>query len=219
MVFRLIEKGTRFNIESSAKNSESGVRMIGSLYEPANDIVLLIEGDDLYEYCAALTSVAVFTVQFQRGSKEYTFEAKFERVLTINNVKLTEVIAVSMISVGPRRSTWRFGMMLDVNIYTKNENEDTNPDFTGQTYDISCDSIGIWSNGEILNTNGRYNISFSLRTRDSFRIPAKLLRKKPAPKISLYKYDYVFIFEYTDDQRTKTRLLDSLIKSNLNLSK
>jgi len=219
MVYRLIEKGTMMNLEFKDKLTNQAVSHKGFLHEPARDIVLQLEGDALYDYCNILPHNTPMTLIFHRGQKEFSFEGKLETVTVIGGVKLTELTAMGVIKESHRRLTRRFIMTVDVSLFTQKDS--TNPDIRavckGQSYDISCDSVSIWSNDEIKNLNDLFYAKFILFGRENFNIPAKILKKKSAPKTSFYKNEYILLFDFSADQREKTRLLDAFIKNSLEL--
>ena len=215
MVFRLIEKGTVLDIEIADKLTGQTNRIKGEHYDIVKETVLLIESEMLYGYCASKEEPVSMTVTFYRGKNEYMFEARCDHVMIKNDRKLTEVTALSSISEAGRRATNRFGMLLDVELFERDDTGDVKPLFVGQSYDISCDSLGIWANFNIEQDDRIYFTKFTLFHKDTFNIPAKLLRKKNAPKSSFYRYDYVFMFDYSEGLQSKKKLLDEFIINSL----
>ena len=112
-------------------------------------------------------------------------------------------------------------MTVDVSLFTQKDS--TNPDIRavcrGQSYDISCDSISIWSNDELKNLSDLFYAKFILFGRESFNIAAKILKKKPAPKTSFFRNEYILLFDFSADQKEKNRLLDSFIKNSLEMGR
>ena len=215
MVFRLIEKGTMFNFEFKDKTTDTVVLHKGFLYEPARDIVMFIEGDDLYKYCAAIPQNTPLSVVFHRGQKEFSFDGRYDDVLIKDEHKITEITAMGVINESHRRMTRRFVMTIDVSLYEQRDNADIRAVCTGQSYDVSCDSVSIWSNDNLENMNVVYYMKFVLFLKEHFNLPAKILRKKPAPPSSFFKYEYILLFDFSSDQKEKYRLLDAFIKNSI----
>ena len=219
MVYRLIHQGTVLNIDFKDKIANSKITHKGFLHEPVRDIVLLLEGDDLYEYCSALPRNTLMSIAFYRGQTEFSFEAKLESVLMKNDKKLTEVTAIGVIKENSRRLTRRFLITVDVGVFTQKDNLDLRPVCSGQSYDISCDSISIWSSDNLAMSSTPYYVRFVLFNRDVFNLPAKLLRRKNAPSTSMYRNEYVLLYDFASDMREKNRLLDAFIRNFIEMSK
>ena len=219
MVFRLIDKDTMFNIEFTDKKNNTSVSHKGFLYEPARDIVLYIEGDALHDYCAALPKNTVASLVFYRGQNEFSFEGKYEGVSIKNGKKLTEITGIGVIRENSRRLTRRFDMSIDASLFLQKNNADIRAVCSGQTHDISCDSMSLWSNDNVEDQNALYYARFTLFYKDHFNLPAKMLKRKNAPPSSFFRYEYVFLFDFSSDQNEKKRLLDAFIKNSIEASR
>jgi len=187
----------------------------GTLYEPAMGIILLVEGEALHNYCASNPAGLMFKVTFYRGMKEYAFEGKFNRTLIKSGKKMAEIAAFGIMTENARRATRRFDMVLDVEFIPQNASADRDHTYSGQSYDVSCDGIGLMTNVNLDISDKRYIMNFTLYGKDNFSIPAKILRKKNVLNASAYKYDYAFLFDYSQSLKEKSRLLDTFIKNSL----
>lgn len=219
MIYRLIEKGTMFNLEFGDKLTNAAVSHKGFLHVPARDIVLLVEGDKLHNYCAQLPPGSPVALSFYRGANEFAFEGKIDGAYVKDNVKLTEITAIGIISERLRRATRRFTVTVGVELYPQKHGADTAAACVGQSYDISCDALSIWSNDDIEVTGATYNVKFTLFNRENFSVPAKILRKRHAPATSFFKHDYVMLFDFESEPKEKNRLLDTFIKNSLELNR
>jgi len=215
LVYRLIEKGTTFNLEFKNKLTNENVAHSGALYESVRDIVLLLTGDGLYDYCSGLPQNALASFVFHRGQTVFSFEGKYEGSLIKNGVKLTEFTAIGVIKESSRRVTQRFTISVDAALYPHRDAAGQNAVCSGRTSDISCDSISLLSNDNIDISDARYYAKFVLFGRESFSLPAKFMRKNYAPPSLPYRYIYVILFDFSSDQREKNRLLDAFIKNSL----
>lgn len=215
MVFRLIDKNTMMNLQFLDKLSNTTVSHKGFLHEPVRDIVLRLSGDALYDYCRSLPQAYPLFAAFHRGEKEFSFDARFDGIMVAGNTKLTEITAMGVIHENHRRATRRFAMTLDAALYSTKESDGEHALYNGQTYDISCDSVSIWTNDTIKDEKSPYYVKFTLFNKDSFNIPVRLLKKKSAPTTSYFRHDYVFLFDFETDVSEKNRLLDAFIMNSL----
>jgi len=215
VVYRLIDDKTSFKIEivNKRKNTKSAFACV--LHEPVKDTSLILENDDLHDFCVTLSPNAPMHLSFIQDVKEYAFEAKFDMVLIKNDVKLTEVTAIGVIKESSRRATKRFGVIAGIELYDEKDGKDMKPLYTGQSYDISCDAVSLLSNGDLELSDKLYYTRFKLFGKENFVIPARLLKKRPAPLSSFYRYEYVFLFDLKDDRATKNRLLDAFIINSI----
>jgi len=215
LVYRHIEKGTRFSIEVTDKQNNTNISFSGSLHEPVKDTTLVISNDQLFDYCAVLPSTVLMTFNFMHGEKSYSFEAKYDLAVTRDGVKLTEATAIGILKESSRRATKRFGVLLEVELLDQKDGSDVKPVCAGQSYDMSCDALSLWSNANLDQSERIYYARFKLFNRDTFIIPSRMLRKKSAPLSSFFRYEYVFLFYYNEDMTTKNRVLDAFINNSL----
>lgn len=216
MVVRFIENGTLFDIVLSSDIAGLNVQLKGSLYEVVRNTILLVEGSDLYEFCSDKPSGMRFNLVFYRGLKEYSFLGKFERVLTKDSYRLTEISAISGIEERNRRTMPRLEVSVPVKLYVKTEQNAREMVCEGQTVDISFDAICFLSNEKLeIPDNSKFYVEFTLHKYDKFYLPASLVRKGSAPQTVQYKYDYAFVFDFSENQAEKSRMLTSFFQSRL----
>ena len=98
-----IDRGTVLYIEVLAGNPCSNIKLDGLLHETNGKAVLLVAGDEFYEYCVSQSSRIRVRIAFFRGKTRFSFDGEVERALMRYGVKLTEIVANTEINVKQSR--------------------------------------------------------------------------------------------------------------------
>lgn len=212
MKIHFIEKGTLLYVAILAENPVSAKELNGSLHETQSDTTLFIDGSDLFEYCLNQPTGIRLSVTFFRGVMKYSFFGKFERTLIKHSVQLTEITAVSGIEEKNRRSFARLRLSMPAKLYVENESS-TELICTGEAFDISFAAICYLTNDKISKLDdSKFFVEFTLHKSDNFYLPVKLIRNGNAPQSLRFKFDYVFLFDFSEDCKERDRLINSFFK-------
>lgn len=216
MDVRFIENGTLFDIVYLSDLPGLEIKLKGALYEIVRSTVLHVEGVDLYDFCLDKPIGFRFSIIFFKGTKEYSFFGRFERVIIRGNTKITEISAASGVEEKNRRTMPRLEVSVPVKLYVETSDNTKKKICEGQTVDISFDAICFLSNEMIdVSDRSKFYVEFTLYRYDKFFLPARLVRKGSAPQTVQYKYDYAFVFDFLDNHAEKNRMLMTFFQSRL----
>lgn len=219
MNLKFVEKGTRLDVFEITKNDEVIKEYNAKFYDTVTPISFLVESEDIYENINDIDRDNYLKISFFRGSNMYTFKGKIKENTVINGHNLTQIDQKTEIIVSTRRTSPRHEIVTSVILYESLQAREANESLaTGQILDISNDALCFLSNKSIavLEPEHIYFLEFFLSKSDRFLLPALLKRRGNSPQSVQFKYDYGFIFDYTDRPDQRTRLITSIFKHKMN---
>ncbi|MCL2220882.1 MAG: PilZ domain-containing protein [Oscillospiraceae bacterium] len=213
-------KGTKLLIFEDKPAEEAGDGHEATVRYHESERHIVVACPWLYSIYDKLNPDLKFNVSFDQGAVVHSFLAVVQARLRSGDQvvlrQLTEIVTTE------RRQFERDEMRIKVSIYGLPESMistrvyysmlDSAPEFSDISYDISSGGLCVITNN-ILDSkyDPYYILEFSLTSRDSFFMPAKLVRRSNYPHTKLGKYDYGFQFIYDAVPEEKGRLTSAIL--------
>lgn len=212
-------KGTKLLIFEEAIAGESGDGHEAAVRYHESEKQIVVACPWLYGLYDKLQPDSKFNVVFDQGAVVHNFiafpQAKLRSGDQVVLRQLTEIVTIE------KRQFGRDEMRIKVTIFGLPESmrsakvriaPDAKPEFSDISYDISSGGLCVITNNILKSEHDPYYIlEFSLTSRDSFFIPAKLVRRSNYPHTKLGKYDYGFQFIYDNVPEEKGRLTSAIL--------
>jgi len=222
-----IERGTKLKVfeEHNGSAVSDEFDAVFRSYETGRLFTILSPG--LYENYAKLHPKATLNIRFISGASLHNFKGYAVEKQHANGIILVE--QATEISSVNRREYERDELRVKVKIYGLSEKKlhtsrfswpEMIPDISDITYDVSAGGICVISN-VLLNSkyDPYYLIEFALTSneKDSFLLPAKLVRRSNYPRTKIGRYDYGFQFIYDHLPDAKSRVTRAILSRKLAL--
>ena len=222
MDLRFLDKGTDLAVYLCGPDDKICNHYSGRFYEKEKLVTFLIECEGLYERAKDIGPGNYLRIEFFHISKMYAFNGKLINKTVRDDKNLVIVNQMSEIKESARRATPRIEM--SVNVRAILHDSTTRPagyESSGVTLDISGDGLGMLSDDTIPPTerDERFFILFELGPANQFNLPARLLHRNDKPVTIQYKFAYGFLFDYTDIESERARLITALLDYQLSRDK
>jgi hypothetical protein len=150
-------------------------------------------------------------VFFVKGMK-YVFRAEYMDTTVINHTNLVRIKCMSPVEEVSRRALPRVVVSAMAKVYVTTDTK-MEYSFDALTQDISLNSISLYSTVKIPpgETPDVYAVGLTLH-RSTFMLPVKLLRSKPSDQHEKFKFNYIFMIDFSADKEMKDRLLFALFE-------
>lgn len=225
MQLNFINKGTVFYISSGENGGNSDNLIETRFFEFKERNLFYAEGIELYNNFNNLANINL-NVIFYREANMYSFTGKLVDITRRGNVYLTIIEQATDFQVSSRRKYARDELGLHVMLYEISELNLKNnkilktdaPVFSGTTLNVSVGGLCLASNLRLYAKSEPYFlVEFTLNQKDTFLLPAKLMRKGNCPQTAVYKYDYGFQFLYEYVPQEEEKLTTALFTAKLHL--
>jgi hypothetical protein len=210
MQAKFIDYGTQLEIRLVVNGAVTEVTYSGLFYNTVGDLVVMIEGEEFFNYCAASWPGFQMEIVFFTGGIKHFFRAEYMDTTVVNYVNLVRVRCLSPVEDVSLRSLPRVTVSVTAKVYITT---DTNKEyvFDALTENIALNSISLFSTFVIPpgETPEIYSVALTLR-KSSFILPVKLLRTQPTDDDEKFRNKYVFLIDFDDDKEMKDNLLFAL---------
>jgi len=222
MVLGHVERGTKLTIFLEPKHSEKGNEYVAVFRYLESDNQLIIHCKELYDIYDTLDWNTRLGISFRAGPYTHTFTG---RLMEKQRADMVMVEQISDIETINRRHFERDEIRFNVQIYGLPESRlsesryrlpENQPEMTEVTYDVSAGGMCIISDKVLKSEHDPYYLlEFSVSDRDSFLLPAKLVRRSNSQHTRLGRYDYGFEIIYDRFPEEKGRLTKSILGRKL----
>ena len=226
MQLRHIEPGTKISVFREGDHHAAKVDYETVFRYFESDSHFVVKCAEMYDEYDAIGQNTNLLMSFSIGPHIYTFHGRVLEKLKFSGMLMieqrTELKKIN------RRTYERDELRLRVRINglpasmigeSRRHKMDDQPDMTDMTFDVSSGGLCVISNSVLKSEHDPYYLlEFSLSDRDSFLLPAKLVRRSnyPRARIGKYEYGFQFIFDkYPDD---KGRITSAILNNKLSRS-
>jgi hypothetical protein len=212
MQAKFIDYGTRLDISFVNDGVVSDVMYSGSFNNTVGDLVVLIEGEEFFEYCSTAWPGFQMEIVFFTGGIKHFFRAEYMETTSVNHVNLVRVKCKSPVEEISLRSLERVKLSVMAKVYVTTETK-MEYAFDALTEDISLNSISLYSTFRIPEgeTPVTYTVGLTLR-RSSFLLPVKLLRTQASGEHEKFHNKYIFLIDFSANKEMKDNLLFALFE-------
>jgi c-di-GMP-binding flagellar brake protein YcgR len=218
MELRFIDKNTSLTIFLCKHDGTVITHYNAAFIDTEKYISFFIDCDSLFENPESFDPDTQLRIEFFRGPKMYTFNAKaMKKKGMYKNKEYFLMNQVSEIKETTRRTMPRIEMSVNVKIFmTEDEYKKDSSAAHGISLDISGDGMGLLSDNVIppADKEHRYIAVFYLGSA-TFNMKSRLLHRRDSTKILQYKYEYGFIFDYSDMPEERSRLITAMLDYQL----
>ncbi|MCL2201482.1 MAG: PilZ domain-containing protein [Oscillospiraceae bacterium] len=208
-----VERGTKFKIFEEYEGRAVSDEFEAVFKYLETEKLFIVQSPELYEYYGKLNSKAHLIITFMTGSYSHTFIGRAVEKQRSNGAVLIE--QCNEISTINRRRHDRDELRVKVNVYgisqrklnaTHFDKPEAEPELSDMSYDISPGGVCVIANVPFISKYDPYFLlEFSLgkTEKDSFVLPARLVRRSnyPRTKVGRYDYGFEFIFDNLPDER------------------
>ena len=224
MYLTFIEKGTPMTFASGKASIAGEASYDATFYEMSSDTAFWARSEALYNAFPGLDAEERLLVAFSRAAYIYTFSARAISVMVEGGAYLIKIEQLTAMEEVNRRSDYRDEITIEVRLFGLNKEDlvskrfvkaDLNPVFTSETFDINSGGMCLVSNDALESRFEPYFLCEFALARESFLLPAKLVRKGNCPQTTLFRHDYGLAFQFEGIAHEKPRLIDALFKVKL----
>ena len=223
MKLRHIEPGTKLTVFVEHDNQAAGDGIEAVFRYLENDNHFLIKCSKLYDGYDVLDHDKNLKISFAIGPYIYTFHGRvIEKQRNSGMLMIEQRTELNKIN---RRMYERDEIRLHIRIdglptamiselkHHKIRNE---PDMIETTFDVSSGGLCVISHRVLRSEHDPYYLlEFALSDRDSFLLPAKLVRRSNYPRTRIGKYEYGFQFIFDKHPDDKGRLTSAILNKKL----
>jgi len=225
MQLRYIENGSFLQLRPEEYTLEHGRVFDVTFYGMQTFTSFWVKSEELYKSFPTLKKNMRLGITFQTEETSYRFTGEAIDANMEGSYYLTLIEQITPIEIVSRRTHFREEMILPTNVYglAPESLHSALPrkaadaaEFTCEVFDISDGGICLVSN-ELFNSpyEPYFLVEFTLRGKDYFLLPAKLVRKGQCPQTTMFKYDYGFNFIFDHKPEEKHRLSDAIFSAKL----
>ena len=225
MQLRHIERGTKLYIwEKSENNAEQTVyeAIYDDLQDLASEASFVVHCLALQKDMGRLAWDALLEIEFKHGQAVYSFTG---RAIEKLHGDLIVIEVIDGITELDRRKSQRDEIRVEVRIFRLPEELLSRhvfdraigkPVLTDMSFDISDGGLCIITNAELKSESDPYYlIEFATSDRDSFLLPAKLVRRSNSDRTKIGRFDYSFQFIFDNLQSEPSRLTKAILRKKL----
>ncbi|MCL1975149.1 MAG: hypothetical protein FWG61_03170 [Firmicutes bacterium] len=183
------------------------------------------KSEKLYQGFSALGENARVGITFSLDKRFYRLEGELKTIKKEREQYLTLIEQIAPIEQVSQREHFREEIRSKVNVYGLNAQDlqkglpfklPPAPELCCEMFDISIGGLCLVGNEFFESAyEPLFLLEFKLGSKNSFLLPAKLVRKGQCPQTTLFNYDYGFGFIFDHDPKEKHRLSDAIFSSKL----
>ena len=224
MKLRHIEPGIKMVLRPEQDSLEAG-RTFEAVYRyHENDSHFVVKCPALYdEIKAPVDKSNTLHISFEIGPYIYTFHGRVaEKQRNTGMLMIEQRTELKKIN---RRLYERDELRLHIRIKglpaamineSRHHKMDSQPDMIEMTFDVSTGGLCVISQKMLKSEHDPYYLlEFSINDRDSFLLPAKLVRRSNYPRTRIGKYEYGFQFIFDKHPDDKGRLTSAILNKKL----
>ena len=225
MRLRYIERGARLSI-SAMSEQEDGGEVYEALFYDMHD---LLNESSIVVQCASLNKdfnklgrFAMLDISFTVGPNVFAFIGRAVEKMYSDMVVIEQASEIETLN---RRKYERDEFRVEVRIfglpeeylsYSRYTMPGTRPVLTEMSFDVSAGGMCIVTNTNLISEfDPYYLVSFTIGERDSFLLPAKLVRRSNFARSRVGKYDYGFQFIYDNMPDEMARLTKAILNKKI----
>lgn len=229
MKLRLIDASVTMQISEEIDGEPVGFNGDVAFHSALSDDIFYVSSMQLFRHLDSLNPDAYLKITFSSKAKMYQFKAKAINATSKAGQFLVLIEMHSEIEEFSRRKYPRDELVVKVSLFGLPETDlnkerfntqDYIPVFTCKTFDIGAGGMCLVSNDKIISKYGPYYLlEFILNGKDTFVLPAKMVRQGNCPQTSLYRYDYGICFLFDQMPEEQKRLTRALFNAKVSLLK
>ena len=225
MILKYIERGMRIYLRMASASSDSDgeyTAIFHDMHDLVNETSFVAKSSELSNSFNTLDRNAVMEVSFSNGPSIYSFNG---RVIGKTRNDMVIIERLTDIEILNRRAFQRDEIRVEVRIYALSEDMISMPKYSrpweaplmaDMSFDVSSGGICIITNKALNEKHDPYYlIEFALSDRDSFLLPAKLVRRSNYARSKIGKYDYGFQFLFDQIPDEMSRLTKAILSKKL----
>jgi len=223
MDLRHIERGKKLVIYEELQQRAVSDEHEGVFRYHESDRLIVVQCAWLYDNYDRLNLGAKLNVSYDTDSDVHSFTGRAHEKLRGNGLVMIEQL--SEVETKSRRQFDRDEIRVNVSVYGLQESKvsasvfdkpEGNPDITDVSFDISSGGLCVVTNTLLSSKHDPYYlVEFSFSDKDTFRIPARIVRKSNYPRTKIGRYDYGFQFIYDNMPEEKARLTRAILNRKL----
>ncbi|MCL2227149.1 MAG: PilZ domain-containing protein [Oscillospiraceae bacterium] len=220
-----IERGTKLKIFEECEGRAISEEMEAVFRFLETGKLFVVHCSRLFETYEELSKDACLNISFPTGPNMNTFTGRAVEKQRSDGMLMIEQL--TDIDTYSRREYERDELRIKVQVYGIPESKLSSPRFgkpsadaemVDMTYDISAGGICVITNTLLSSKYDPYyllDFSLTVADKDSFLLPAKLVRRSNYPRTKIGRYDYGFQFIFDNMPDEKRRLSRSILSRKL----
>jgi len=218
-----IKRGTKMTMFREVDQRAAGDAYEALFRYEESEFYFVAQSADLFNAFQELGRYTPLIIAFESGQYIYTFTGRLKEKMRGKDIVMLE--QMDKIKSFNRRKCERDELRFNVKIYSLPEQRLASkryevpleePAMSDTTFDISSGGMCVITNAVIEPEHKPYFlVAFSLPSKDSFLLPAKLVRDSAYHRTYIGKFDYgfQFLFEYVPSE--ETRLTTAIMSTKL----
>ena len=221
-----IQRGTKLNINEETREDEDSVfdEYEAVYHYLESDVLFLVKCVEMFEDFDNINRESRMSINFKNGPIDCTFYGIVKEKRGNSDILLME--QVSDIEENSRRKHARDEHHFDIRIFGMPEEKlkdpanygktGSHPDMTDTTFDISTGGLCVITNRTLKSEHDPfYLLEVTLSEKQTFRLPAKLVRisKNPRSKIGKVEYSFQYLNEMSVEE--KSHLASAILQMKL----
>ena len=223
MLLGQIVRGTKLRIGGENDDVASGGGYDAVFHYLESENLFLIKSMEMYGDFEKIGRESKLCIAFKTGSEDCIFYGIMMGKRGNSDMLLIE--RTSEIETISRRKYSRDELRFAIRIYglpesrvfePDNYGTSSKPDMVDTTFDISTGGLCVICNNVLKSEyDPFYLLDVSLSDKDSFSLPAKLVRRSSNPRSKIGRYEYSFQYMIEMSTELKSRLASAILKMKL----
>ena len=223
----LIERGTRLKISVQDVQGIGGDTYEATFYDMhdlINESSFVVQSLELFRSFNKLDKNAVLDINFSVGATVHTFKGRAAGKMYNDMIIIEQIDEIETLN---RRVFQRDELCVDIRVYGLSEDKinesrylrpEIPPVLADMSFDISAGGMCIITNAVLESEyDPYYLIEFSFSQKDTFLLPAKLVRRSRYARSKVGKNDYGFKFIFENMPDEMGRLTKAILSKKLSL--
>ena len=218
MDLRFIDKGAKITLQVREPGDVVIAQYDGFFADKIKHVTFTIVCDELYDSHKEYGNNVLIYVEFFHVARIFAFTSKIVGQTVHDGQKMLVLTQISEIKETTRRASPRIDMSINVSaFYSDRSNPDKGYTIRGSTIDVSGDGLGMLSDDDMPGGKAgqEFLLTFTLGGYYTFQLPAKVLRINDNPQTTQYKFEYGFLFDFTDISSERSRLITAMLDYQL----
>ena len=224
----LIERGTRLKIgvqDVSGIESDAYDATFYDMHDLINETSFIVQCLKLNRNLNKLDKNAVLDISFSIGATVHTFTGRAAGKMYNDMVIIEQIDEIETVN---RRKYQRDELHVELRLYELSEDKineskyaspQTPPVLVDMSFDVSSGGMCIITDASLKPEYDPYYLAeFSLGEKDTFILPAKLVRRSKYARSKVGKNDYGFKFMFENMPNEMGRLTKAILSEKLSLS-
>ena len=225
MRLRHIERGTRLDINEKAGNHDESPTyeaIFYDIHDLINETSFIVQCSKLNRNFSSIDRDTVLEISFTIGPSVYTFTGRASGKMYTDMVIIEQLSEIDELN---RRKYQRDEIRVEVRVYGLPEEQVNGPRFVHPTvrpamvdvsFDISAGGMCVVTNTSLTSEyDPFYLVEFSLTDKDTFLLPAKLVRRSKYARSRIGKFDYGFQFLFDGRPDEMSHLTKAILSKKL----